>query len=369
MYVLSSVKAMSSIIGLTTPEVIGLGCCKIKSVSENSENYIKLCKFVNLPRLRDVAIQSAQRLIKQWAEYEPGLFVQSRSLKNKRITRVKAKKGTLLYDIFELSRQPMEQWYPEFEVAKQNKAIQYLGHELLPDWQRLLTDCEVETVTIYKQLSKPESTILDRLNTYWMLCKWKFGVLETISRVKRKLPIKKIAIKRDHQGIPGNQNPSPILATSLQDGAGSVTSSKSYKREALFYSAIEEKSISCKKTPPRRGGKKAKTVCRICGYSIAKMELARSKPLECCDKIVHHQCWFAQATTLSMRCENIKYLLKRDRRTRLKNSKSSKPDDIEVKKVRCLLCEEALYLESDINKDHLVRECSAVNGPVVKRGY
>ena len=139
---------MSAIIGLTAPEVIGLGCCKLKSVSDKSENYKKLCEFVNLPTLRDLAIESARRLIGQWSKYEPELFVHSRSLKNQRITRVKVRKDTLLYQLFELSRQTTNMWYVEFELAKNNKALSFLSHELLPDWQRLLIDSEKETEKI-----------------------------------------------------------------------------------------------------------------------------------------------------------------------------------------------------------------------------
>ena len=98
------VQAMASCCGLTAPEVVGLARCgKTPSITEENESYQKLCKFLNLPTLKDLAVKQARRMIAQWSCYEPNLFI----IADEKIIDVKAPEGSLLSDIFKLSLQEL----------------------------------------------------------------------------------------------------------------------------------------------------------------------------------------------------------------------------------------------------------------------
>ena len=103
---------------LSTPEAVGLAACVGKSnVGEKNKGYLKLCNFLNLPTLKDLAIANARSLLHQWAEYEPNLVTTS----GHDITSVNAGKNTLLSDLFELAKCELNAWYPEYQADKKKK--------------------------------------------------------------------------------------------------------------------------------------------------------------------------------------------------------------------------------------------------------
>ena len=65
--------AMAACMGLEAPEVVGMQNCRNnrRRLSASSEKFLALCEFLNMPTLKDLAIQNASTLIRQWSIFEP----------------------------------------------------------------------------------------------------------------------------------------------------------------------------------------------------------------------------------------------------------------------------------------------------------
>ena len=336
-------KALSAIIGCTAPEIIGLQCCKLKSLSESSENFLKLCKMVNMPTIKDIAIKSAKRLIEQWLIYEPDLFVFTRSLRQKRISRVKAARGTLLWDLFKLSQQPVNIWYPEYEKAKVKRQLGKLDDVYQPEWEDLLKKCTTQAYLVYADMLQTQPGRLEQLRGFWIVCKSRFKCLEPTDRYKKRLDLVKCASKRP---------------------ACEVGSSASTRRHVKRRHVEIEIVIDCETEAPNRGSRLCKTKCRICGYAISKKDGKLKIKYPCCENFAHRECWDYQGRNLGVRCSNIRHLLRKDRKTKEKKAtvKASQPDAGKVENIVCSLCEENIPIGIKDGKaeEHLLRFCKAV---------
>jgi len=290
-----------------------------------------------MPTVEDLAILSTKRLLKQWSEYEPKMFVISRAKKNPCIKGVRAPKGTLLSDLLKLSQKKVNDWYPEHTEAKSKNNLKSLNPDLLPDWERIYQICEVETESVYRK-KKKKPTRLDILNTFWLKFKHEFKALEPMDRWKKRLTLTKGIGKRKRVEEPSGQ--------------GGPTHAR--KKRQL----CPEKQMDCQALAPQRAGGKAKMRCWLCGYAINGKDELSKVTMECCKRYSHHRCWSSQQS-MDKRCETARYFLQKDRKSKekivVKNSHQHVAD------FACPVCDEIFDAEKesdmDSAKDHLLRKC------------
>ena len=156
------INAMSAACGLTAPETLGLLLCrKGAKVSPENKNYLKLCKKLDLPTLKDMAIRQARRMIKQWAIFEPALF----SRENNKIISIRAPAGSLLSDLYLLSTEELNDWYPEYHKAKKTRNYADLKYEDYPEWSQCWKRAVFHTKQVYAEHLKREPTTREIMNT------------------------------------------------------------------------------------------------------------------------------------------------------------------------------------------------------------
>jgi len=181
---LDYVIAMAACCGLTAPEVVGLIFCSANTkLPEHNLGYQKLCKFLNLPTLKDLAILHARRLVKQWSIFDMGSCIKN----GRKILNVVAPSGSLLSDLFQLSCEKTNVWYPEYQANKALRSFERkkLCDDLLPEWQQVWKLAKSETSTVYAERGATASD-LDCMNTYWLENRRRFNVLERLVRAQKR---------------------------------------------------------------------------------------------------------------------------------------------------------------------------------------
>ena len=339
--------SIAAVVGMTTPELIGMSCCKNQSLSSESINFKILCKFLNLPTIKDIAIMSARRLVNQWSEYEPDLFIWRRS-RVKSIVSVKALPKSLLYDIFNLSKMSTNDWYPEYSLAKLSHNLRNVPDELWPEYLTILKKCRSETEEQHRLIYNSDPTETQCLYSFWLYCKAKFNVLEPSDRAKKHLELKRKNALTEADITPPEKRP------------GNHRDLRPQKRIKV---RSERVKITCETMRPKRGGKEAKFPCRICGYAIGFAQSNTAVKMPCCESKCHLECWVSQGSNGDPLCAHIKNLLKKDRRTIQKVTGVSSEKRSEDKHVfECLLCDQEIDLASNEakHKHHLIDECLGI---------
>jgi hypothetical protein len=410
------INAMAAVCGLTAPEVLGLlQCRKGSKVKETNTKYLELCRFLNLPTLRDIAIKHAKRLMAQWLVYEPDLFETEVKDERISITSVKAPIGTLLHDLYKLSLQEGNDWYPEYtKVKKSGDRDKIRLCEQRPEWETTWRMCQAVTKEMVWTHTNTRCTAKDRLNTFWLEMRRRFKVLEMLERTTKRLdgvttskkskrtsedgpsdtPLEKrkcvdnahmqvteysnFYFKKDYRNekktMRNTRNTAgsevaltePVKRTIESDAGERCTSEPRTKKRRIDL-------FSCDRGQPLRRGRKSARVCRICGYKISDNSV-KIVTMKCCMKEAHVKCWISQKTKKkSGYCRDIKYYMKRDGVTPdLKAQPYTKIIDDPMDHVKCDLCEVDLAImdgdtetEKILKKQHYMRVCAAVPGNVV----
>ena len=233
--------AMAAILGMTAPEVVSMRCCKIQRVSDGNAGYLKACEFLNMPTLRDMAILSARRLLGQWKRYRPELFLLNES-EDEEIISIIDTEGLLLKDLFELSTQDVNDWYPVFNAYKGPGKWAKVQDTDKPLWLQYWLKAKAQT--------KNGDSFNDKLanTTYMCMCRDYFDVLEPIRRVRRQIAVP-LCISQKRAADPRRGN-----------AAGEVDNQSGSKKRKLDNSTAEvsiRANLECSVPPPKvRGSKK-----------------------------------------------------------------------------------------------------------------
>ena len=149
-------------------------CCKGKDrrVSAKHGGFLKACRALNLPTLKDMAIRNARVLIKQWCLYEPELFIWD----EQSVVGIADESNRLLTELFELSRQQFDVWLEDYEAARRNKSIPRLSLSKFPLWyQNLKAARKAHTPRGPGPPPPPQADVID---TYVLLFRYHFNTLE-----------------------------------------------------------------------------------------------------------------------------------------------------------------------------------------------
>ena len=96
-----------------------------------------------------------------------------------------------MYDLFVLSNEPVNDWYPEYHKKKSHKRTVFnrdeISRDLWPEWERQWTDSERTTTELFEKYATHSFQNIDIMNTYWLFSRQKFRVLERLDRVKKRL--------------------------------------------------------------------------------------------------------------------------------------------------------------------------------------
>ena len=373
--------AMAAACGLSAPEALGLlKCRKGTHIKANDRTYLKLCKFLNLPTLKDMAIRQAKRMIDQWSTYEPDLFTFS----GDETTGTNAPAGSLLDDLWSLSNEEMNDWYPEYTTAKAKAELGNLDSSLFPEWSIVWAECSKQTRVAYRTICDVTAKSRDIMNTYWLENRRRFRVLEMLDRTKKRLDLIKEPTKRplwDAASSNKRRKNSEADAHGTNSPYTSVSEptvvlSQAHKRRTpqtqLPGQKRQRAEFNCLVGHPRRPGRPRKITCRICGYACKQGPTILC--LDCCGRHAHIQCWQRQnARHGSLKCGEIKSFLKKDRETAdYECTDSNRVADDPLAGVKCDICQANIEpLESDSpetlfkKKNHYLWECTEVPGRVI----
>ena len=356
------VNAMSAACGLSAPEAVGLVLCrKGAKIKETNSKYRDLCKRLNLPTLKDLAITQARRMIGQWAAYEPELFIGD----SDEISDVHAPTGSLLSDLFKLSTESVNVWYPEYEEAKKKNDMSKLKAEEYPLWSQTWNLAASETKKVYGRFLQKKPMRRDIVNTYALENRRKFRVLEMLDRASKRLLIPSKAAKRNAASTDTEtERPAKRKATSINLPATRRNKRKTASEDNPRAKRARTIEFNCTTGHPRRPGRPSKIPCRICGYSCdpKKQKLVT---LSCCSKICHEECWRAQHIK-TKQCKDIHTFLKKDKTT--PNEEATTTNRITVDPtvgLSCDLCDRPLIKDKGNDGDqtgHYLRECTAIPG-------
>ena len=384
--------ALAATVGLTTPEVVGMFNCKTRRVAETCKNYLELCRYLDLPTLKEMAINDSKSLIRQWFLYDKERFeydttqitFNGKIVEKHKMTGVKAKPGTLLYDLYALSQTDVKPRYTTYHNMKKDhpdilaELPKEERWEIVPHWLR---DYEMSgdlTDTTREVLGLPKSSFRDRINTFWLVIREKFNVLERYARAVKHLEL-----------TPKKGCPVKRLRTELDDS----TDEPINKNRRLT-------TLSCESKIPLRRAKcvEGQMKCWICGYGV---KTKQKRVFECCDRISHVLCWKNQpgiGKETPALCHNVKHYMRRDSRfadysvkftevslqkekTTLTLSKAikhkltqSERSEAKVSRIKpllfCSVCEKEIETNHErFMKHHLKYECTAIPSPVLRDGF
>ena len=424
------IHAMSAVVGLSLPEVLGKAACGSNArVAETNENYRKLCRYLNLPTLEDMAIKSARRLIAQWFMYEPEKFTvgskepeketpdttseetsveiignpnnkgvlikvtKQETVRLPKVTetvvldKVDAPSGTLLYELFELAKKKPNNWYPHYEKARKlgKEARNELPKDCFPEWKQDWDTCVSMTTERFKKYGMKPATNLDFMNTFWLTNRDRFNVLEIYARTAKRLdvdtePAGGLAAKR--KGADDDVRPSKRSKTQPTSKACVVTRHGKRKTQD---SLCEERPMKrtkgtvfeCGTKPPVRRGRKPQSLCWICGYTLKKDEKLE---MNCCEKQMHKKCWLNQPVVRKNTpkiCQKVSHYMKKCQT--VKDDTATEAGRVIInptEKMECDLCNQDISVTRDLTprkitrrKNHYMLDCSGIPGtPVDDRG-
>ena len=370
--------ALAATVGCSTPEVVGMFNCKTRRVGATCKNYLELCRYLDLPTLREMAINDSKSLIRQWFLYDKERFEyetkvttsDGKIVETYKMVGVIAEKGTLLYDLYHLSLEEVKTRYPVYHKMKANdpKSLYELTEEerweIIPHWMR---DYEMSTKSTHetrKRLGLCKTSYRDCINTFWLVVREKFNILERYSRAVRHLELtpRKAACKRLRE-----------------DDSTDVISTPNAKRR-------KTQSLSCQSLTPIRRAKCAegKLKCWICGYGIT----TKNKTVfECCDRVSHVLCCRNQPKVVketAKQCHNVSHYMRRDSRmadyhVKLTESVKRKMtvterQDEKTKRIKrllhCTVCDKDILTDKVLfMKHHLKFECTSVPSPTLDEGF
>ena len=413
--------AMASILGMQTPEITSMRCCKIQRVSGKHSTYLKLCQFLNMPTLRDLAIRDARVLLRQWQSYRPEQFITDDD--GYIVSAVDKKPGTLLVELIELSKQSINNWYPEYNEWKKARKDPLKRHLKIDDklkplwmqfWDRVTEKCDQEGNKNFRFKN----------NLFTMMCRDHFDALEPYTRVRKQIiiPIKVFdkrpaeLISDENSEVSNRPDSKKQRESEIDEDQSEIISSADDRtlgtdtREAVAVNPVIEpevleagpadqsigtrdvqaSSASGKRKRKRRQTESdaAKTVaeltcsigcppvrgrknrpCRICGFVIKKLTAKQIREnavthvvFECCDKEAHVECWQRARKEVfsALRCQEAKTWLAKDRVSpRLVPVKEVAAEHGNfISVVPCEFCGDLVRVSPE-NRNHVLEDCRA----------
>ena len=323
-----------------------------------------------------MAISNARRLVKQWCAYDSSQF----RFVDGNPSAVLANEGTLLWDLFELSKKPINDWYPEFRKDKLRKPEDKKCRDSdYPEWSQSWSGSVSATKTVFQKYGNRKPKHTDFMNTYWLENRRRFRVLEKLDRCIRRLDI--VMSKSIKRGIdaPNSQPDKRRKRLDTVRAELSLSQAKKHPADGVSRRAKKQKigeQFSCCTKKPVRAGITPNIPCWICGYRILGNRAKRS--FECCTKVSHIVCWKRQfiirdkvSPLGGARCSDVVTYLKKDRMTA---DSTASPDKKEQANpfidACCDICNTSLEnVSSDNNaKGHYLKVCPGIPGDIMKAG-
>lgn len=356
--------SMASVAGLETPEAVTLRSCKKGSVTVKNAGFQKLCKFLNMPTLKDMAIMDARVLIRHWKGYRPEDFKLG---EKSEILGVNQAPGTLLSELYDLAKQYTNDWYPVYKEycrkRKSRNSTATIDQEDKPLWRQY-----------WEAATSLTSDHALRERVYKLACRDYFEVAEPYARVKKQLdpPTLIPSIRRDTSEADKQAEEPQIPSTKRPRIA--VERRDKRRREVALPNPVQiieapVSSLNCNIGHPPVRGRKNRT-CRICGYVIrqtSKQKKSKINPaakFECCSKEAHVECWQNARNSVESRlaCSEVKHWLAPDRLTaRVVKMTSDDTDRSTIPCRECDFCHDLIEI-SDANRNHLFEHCGESHG-------
>ena len=349
--------ALAACVGATTPEIVGMYACKTKKVTKSCPGYIELCRYLDLPTIEEMAIVDAKSLVRQWSLYEPSDFLwHVHNIPNLPHSPnvhygVDAPKGTLLSDLYKLAQREVTVRYPQYHQSKANDTFKNLTRVeksiISPDFIKDLHVSDDATQEIWELMNLGQPSSRETANTFWLMVRDKFNVLERYARLCKTLPVIELS-----------------------------SSEKRKNTEVSVQSKKPRFSISdCSSATPWRRATHSKEldICRVCGYYI---EFKNRVELTCCGAKAHRNCVRNQTVGLDSgqySCRDLTTYMKRGGRQNDITVKFSKPPTLTAEEKRakrvafykeqliCAVCHK--QIESDdpvLLRNHLVNQCASI---------
>ena len=205
----------------------------------------------------------------------------------------------------------------------------------------------------------------DILNTFWLMCRDRFKVLERYHRASKKLEL----------------TPKPAIINMAEKRNSNVEVPGTPKAKRVRITVLNCSS----KMPVRklRWSNPDKLPCWICGYNIQTKKCIEFK---CCDqgKVSHLLCWRKQNdSVVDVMCSNVKHYFNRAAKapdynvvfSSVEKPKTTRAETASNKliamgdKLYCSTCEEHIDPNSITAKDHLKFECKAIPCSPLKPGF
>jgi hypothetical protein len=349
--------ALAACVGATTPEIVGMYCSKVKRVNQNCGGYKELCRYLDLPTMKEMAIKDARSMIRQWSLYEPSKFLWSVTEGTAGLSPVEvhhgviAPEGSLLSDLYALAKRDIVVRYPLYHQAKKAETFNGLSRlekiHISPDYIKDLHVAGEASQDIWEQMGLNEPTNREIANTFWLMIRDKFNVLERYARLCKTLPVVNLS-QSEKRVYNADTQPAKRARFSISD---------------------------CSSPTPWRRATHSRNndICRVCGYYIMfKNNLTLSR----CGKKAHRNCILNQRPAVSLNdygCRDLSSYKKRCGRLDDPSVKFSRPPTLTVDQRRaeresrfkdqlvCAVCDK--QIESDnpvLLRNHLVSECVTV---------
>ena len=375
--------ALSSVVGCNVAEIVGLFNCKSRRVSESCKNYKELCRFLDLPTLRTMAIKDARSLIRQWFLFDGSRFTTRTApegpcpqgaiavMKNSKRILIEGIAGvqtTLLGDLFGLAISDLNRPYEDYHRAKQQGSLKDMlpgDVDLIkPELMQCIDLAQSQTEKIHADLGLSPPSETDFMNTFWLMARDRFKVLERYHRVCKHLDVTPVPPART-QGLRRKRNVCVVLPAGLP-------AAKKHRAQRLSCSS---------QRPFRRLRSENNLICWICGYGITQKKCVEFK---CCDsgKVSHTVCWRNQTSKdTDVMCCNVSYYFKRmakepdhsvvfsDPKMRNRVESSTSKLHERASELYCSTCGDMIDPGDIHAKDHLKYQCRLVPSTPLRPGY
>ena len=383
--------SLAGIMGMSTPEVVTMRSCKEQKIKADNKGFLSAVKLLNMPTLKDLAIEGSKSLLRQWSEWRPSQFTFDIE---GNVTGTAAGEDKLLGDLYKLSKEERNDWYPTFNQVKgRDRRTTVFKQDEIPLWQTFWSVMK----TSFGESNLPDEEFDRTANgVFLLMCRDHFKALEPVTRVKKRLdPVISVATIRSRDEVSNSvatvgPNPRPkkrridldddVIIDDPEPAAASRKRQRPTDDANPDYQAPPERKrrltkdkpkmlerLHCGVPLPKVRGRKTNP-CRICGYAIGKQKVKDKKAgipfsvkFSCCDSNAHIECWTAASViSQDINCVSLQWLLKKDRATAVRVV-----DENEVVRQEstdhalCEFCGKLINLR-DAKSNHLADECSVL---------
>jgi hypothetical protein len=292
----------------------------------------------------------------------------------------------LLYDLFQLSGEPINCWYPEYHnklnSGKKEDRLS-IAMAIRPEWQQQWIESEKNTKIILQKYSQRTVQNTDIMNTYWLTSRFKFKVLERLDRVKKRLDFNTgDALKRkirDDLRVNKRRRTEkltkvkPVISKAQKRPQGiHDLNPKRIRTTGLVAGSV----FNCETKAPIRRGRRPQRQCWICGYKISHKKV---RVFSCCKRESHVKCWELQYDPhvrphhFEPKCSEVRSYAAKDGSSDLDAHADVAVFDPTIG-LECDICGDNLEVAQsdtneaiDLKKSHYMRVCKGIPGPVLSK--